>query len=371
MLSKSCAMVIACAVTGCGSTAVSDGPGSPDAATNPDAGTNPLPSPATCPTSLAGAIDWSYGCWVFTPDDAATALEAATRSAGENHDQVQYALGPDPSVDRHQLVLWMSGTGAQPSATIADPTRNFYRAAASLGYHVLAVAYRNSETINGADCHMMDACLFPSRQTVIEGVVQPGAAATLSDMLLTESIDARTVLALEYLSRSDPSGGWEQFLVPDVAPSAPPADHVRWTSVVTSGHSQGAGHAGAIGRLRTVARAAMLSGPCDASASLDGTSVLPASWTQATPDWPTDPSAVYYGLKVHSDYTIDSSTGTVNVTGDSCFAAPLDWAALGMPAAHQNENAEACGVPPTDTMHSHGASMRCPDNEPNWEAMLR
>jgi hypothetical protein len=315
---------------------------------------SPLATLTACPASL---IQTPGSCYAVLP------TAAGASAGGENSGNPSIALSPDPAATaRGQLVLFFNGSGGKPTDDIASPTVNFYDTAASLGYAVLAVSYLSNETIakqctpSGASAPS-DACYFPSRETVIRGVYQPGAASDLAGIVVDEGIAGRTLLTLEYLAANDPGGGWGAFFTRG-APGASPESQIAWEKVVTAGHSQGGGHAAAIGKLFPVARVAQLSSTCDA---LDYTT--PATWTAgATAPWASDP-AQFWGLGTKTVFTNGAPSG-----GDTtCFAHLAVWTNLGMVASHQNDGAIVCSKVTSD----HGASIGCPDNAPAWKAMLQ
>lgn len=237
---------------------------------------------------------------------------------------------------------------------LSDPTRNFYAAAASLGYSVLAISYPSDASI-GSLCKMHDACFFPTRQSIILGVAQSGAAPQFAGITLDEGIADRVVLALQTLRAAAPSDGWNSFLASDDTTLAP-EKRIAWSKVVVAGHSQGGGHAAAIGKLFPVSRVIQLSAPCDEVAG------TPASWTAGSGSWASDPTQ-FYGLAAPTVFTNGVPTG-----GDTtCPYHVANWQNLGMIASHQDDAAALCG----ETGDTHNASSRCVDNYPTWQAMLR
>jgi hypothetical protein len=156
------------------------------------------------------------------------------------------------------------------------------------------------------------------------------------------------LLLLQYLNANDPTHGWGNFLVSGNA-CAPPQDQIDWTKVATAGHSQGGGDAAACGKLFPLARVVQLSSTCDEYGT--GT---PASWLDGDAGtWGSDPHQ-YWGLDAPGDTT--------------CFTVTQTWTALGMVAAHQDDNGAICDGGPADT---HGQSIGCTLNYPNWIRMLQ
>lgn len=71
------------------------------------------------------------------------------------------------------------------------------------------------------------------------------------------SITTRTIKLLQYLSKTYPDQNWEQYLST--------SNTLEWAKIITSGHSQGSGHACYLGKKNLVDRVVMLSGPNDYS----------------------------------------------------------------------------------------------------------
>jgi hypothetical protein len=307
-------------------------------------------SPATatesheCPTKGTGSIQLGDGvtCLTMTP------AETGASASGTNANVAEYALYPGPGTATNgQLLLYMNGTGSTPAASIASPPVNIYNTAVSLGYAVLAVAYRSDQQVLGL-CGTDDACFYPTRQTLILGVFQPGAAAALADpnkgIRLDEGIADRAVLALQWLVQHDPSHPWASFLS---GSSGDPALQIAWSSVVAAGHSQGGGHATAIGNMFDTSRVLQLSAPCE---NVNG---APATWLDVSSrPWATPPGT-YFGLDTTQDTT--------------CFTFALAWQALGMAPPRANSGGATCG----QVSNPHYASILCPANASNWEAMLQ
>lgn len=351
------------ALYACSSSSDSSGDGANDAATNDDASTsdastNDSASDAAndsgaltpCPTSDAGGIDVPGSCFIVTP------AETGADSTGENATVPSYALTPQPAATpRNQLVLFLNASGGAPSHSIADPQTNFFGAATSLGYSVLAISY-SSDKVLGIVCDNDDACFFASRKSIILGVAQPGAAADFASIRLDEGVVDRVVLALNYLAANDPSGGWDSYLVAGTA--SQPETEIAWNKIVTAGHSQGGGHAAAIGRLFPVNRVVQLSSTCD---DVDGGAI---SWTDGTASgWGLDPSQ-FYGL---GSAAVFGSGGTVIAGDKTCPYHATNWNHLGMAADHRADDAGVCG----HVGDQHSESIQCVENAPLWLAMLR
>jgi hypothetical protein len=328
-----------------------------------DAGTG-----GPCPTgNVAGAITTPNAtCLVFPP----TATGASAQ--GENATNVHYALTPASGANG-KLVLFLNGTGAHPSDSIADPTKNFYNAATADGYQVLALSYHSLETV-ADQCSCVDSCYFPSRETLTRGVVQSGAAADLQadgGIRVDEGIAGRAALALRWLVTHDPTHGWSSYLTA-ADPGAAPETQIDWTKIVVAGHSQGGGHAAAVGKLFPVARVVQLSATCDTVAPpadcsrATGTisEASPATWTaRSNGTWQT-PASAYWGLDAKTVFD-----GGTWVSGDgNCFLHAQIWQNEQEPATQIDDDGGVCGA--TTSVQNHNASIDCDENFPVWKAML-
>ena len=76
-----------------------------------------------------------------------------------------------------------------------------------------------------------------------------------------DSLEVRVGRMLEWLSRTEPAGGWSRFH----ARALP-----RWDQITVAGHSHGSSSAALIGKIRRVERVVMLSGPFDNRAGRAG-----------------------------------------------------------------------------------------------------
>lgn len=197
------------------------------------------------------------------------------------------ALGP-PEDRQGRLLVFLPGTTAEPQYYSV-----LIEHAASLGYHAIGLTYKNELAVNGV-CAGLGAtgCHEDVRREILFGT-------DLNDVVqvdVANSLFNRLEALLRHLETLAPDEGWETF--------RDGSGRVRWSFVVVSGHSQGAGHTAFIGRLHRVARAVLFSG------------TEPAPWTQAG-DFAT-PAADYFGF-VHlleASYTpIQSSWDNIGVPG--------------------------------------------------------
>lgn len=149
--------------------------------------------------------------------------------------------------DTGQLVVFLPGTGGKGNGSAP-----FNLTAASLGFHVLCLAYPDDismSTFNNSDDQ---GAFAKARTNVITGKVQFG------NLNINEfnSIEHRLVMALRYLARSYPNENWAQFL--------DRSNDVDWEKLILTGQSQGGGHACFIAmKMHRVARVLMFGAPKD------------------------------------------------------------------------------------------------------------
>jgi hypothetical protein len=212
-----------------------------------------------------------------------------------------FAVNPSPAVTaKGRLFVMLPGTGAVPRFY-----RQIVRVGAARGYHAIGLTYPNDTAIGDlcgttapADCSAL------ARREVITGTDTSGVVSVDSN----NAINGRLIVLLTYLNSTYPAEGWGQYLIGG-APD--------WSRITVAGHSQGAGHAAFIGKISSVNRVVVFSGPADVSASGVAPWLGQAGLT---------PASRYYGF---------THTGDTLVPIALALAA---WSALGMNA----------NTPPTD-----------------------
>jgi len=319
-------------------------PGPGNGGGGPDGG---APSIGSCPTSGAGAVAGAGACLTLTP-----ALTGAS-PAGQNALRPSYALEPS-GAPSGALVLLLNGSGGTPAGMVSDPSLNLFEAAAEGGRHVLALAYRSDLSVAGQLCGLEPECFGATRNTLVMGVFTSAASASLEDMREDEGIVWRLEAALRTLAAERPGRGWEAFLRNPAASRA--ADRVAWDRIITSGHSQGGGHAAYLAKLFPVMRVVQFSSTCDAPAG------TPAPWTAAASGWSTSPADSFWGFSAPTQFSSGVPTG-----GDlNCPYHLVVWQAMGMPASRQQDDAARCAG-----IGAHGASILCTANFARWVELFR
>ncbi len=155
------------------------------------------------------------------------------------------ALYDPQAIPRHQLFLFIVGTGAK-----AAGSRLIDTAFARWGYHAVSIDYEDN-VVAVACAHSTDPTAFGRyRDAIVTGAQVCGKIKVTS----ANSILNRFEKLLVYLVKHDPDGGWSRFLK---------GGQPDWRRIIVAGHSQGAGHAAYIGKLFRVDRVLMFSGPQD------------------------------------------------------------------------------------------------------------
>lgn len=221
-----------------------------------------------------------------------------------------FAVNPSPSVAPAQrLFVMLPGTGATPRVY-----REIVRVGAQRGHHALGLTYPNNQTV-GAQClgQPDPDCTGKARREVITGEdTSPVVAIDPAN-----SIDGRLRALLAHLAASFPDEGWGQFLA---------GGQIDWSRVTVAGHSQGAGHAGYMAKMRALHRVVVISGPGD----VGQTPGVPAPWL-SLPN--VTPAARQYGF-TH--------------TGDTLVPLALalrNWELMGLGASGAPANVDGAGPP--------------------------
>lgn len=148
----------------------------------------------------------------------------------------------------NKLVFYIGGTNSSPKRTTY-----FLNLAANLGYHVISVTYPNTTSIQTACGGSNDVnCYKNFRQEACYGT--PLNSSISIDTL--NSLHTRAYKLLQYLNATYPTQNWGQFIS---------GNTLSWSKLVTSGHSQGAGHALYFASINSIDRCIMFSGANDFS----------------------------------------------------------------------------------------------------------
>jgi hypothetical protein len=145
----------------------------------------------------------------------------------------------------HKLLLMLVGTDAAASHNVP-----FFNFAASLGYHVISLDYKNTVITTVCSNSEDSACFTGFRQEIIFG----DPVSPLVEVDSINSIYHRFHTLLIYLSKKYPKQGWQQYIS---------TNGIQWPKIIVAGHSQGAGHAAYLGKKFPVNRVLIFAGPQD------------------------------------------------------------------------------------------------------------
>lgn len=148
----------------------------------------------------------------------------------------------------NKLLFYIGGTNSSPKRTTY-----FLDLAANLGYHAISLTYPNTTSIQSACGSSSDTdCYKNFRQEACYGTPLNGSI----NIDTLNSLNTRAIKLIQYLDIQYPSHNWGQFLN---------GNSLDWNKIVTSGHSQGAGHALYFAKTNNIDRCVMFSGANDYS----------------------------------------------------------------------------------------------------------
>jgi hypothetical protein len=149
---------------------------------------------------------------------------------------------------RTPLFVFLPGTGGAPAGY-----QDVLKTAANLGFRTIGLMYDNPVTINSLCGDATDANAYAeARLAVINGgtnTFSSNITTTSISIATADSITNRLMKLLLYLAANNPSQNWTQYLSASAG--------LNWPQIIIAGHSQGAGHAGIIGKTQPVARSLM------------------------------------------------------------------------------------------------------------------
>ncbi len=220
---------------------------------------------------------------------------AITTNLNNHYVSINNAVSP-----KNQLFVFLPGTGA-----VAFNYTEINNTAADLGFHSINLTYPNDDAINslcGGNSTDL-TCYGNARLEVLDGINR----SNLVNVNRANSIENRLIKLLIYLRNQRPTENWNQFLINDST--------LDWSKIVISGHSQGGGHAGIIGRYHSVTRVVMF-------AAMDFNAVVnaPADWIalpNSTPDASTPDK--FWGFGHQRDELVNFNTLSTRI-----------WTAYGM-----------------------------------------
>lgn len=230
---------------------------------------------------------------------------------------------------KNQLFLFFSGTGGTPFLQ-----QQLNNTAADLGFHVIGLSYPNDEAVNRDLCGSTTDldCYANVRLEIKDGIDR----TPIVNVNRANSIENRLIKLLVYLRTQFPNDGWGQYLESDAT--------IKWTAIVVSGHSQGGGHAGIVGRYHPVARVVMF-----AAMDYNGRAQSPANWIGVPSSTPNaTPPERFYGFSHQRDDAVNFNTLATRI-----------WPAYGMTAFGAVENVDFA-APPYNNTHSLTSNLDTP-----------
>lgn len=229
---------------------------------------------------------------------------------------------------KNRLFVFFPGTNG-----VAFNYLEINNTAADLGFHAINLTYPNDEAV-GDLCGGLNTDLDCYAKVRLE--IKDGTDRTnLVSVNRPNSIENRLIKLLIYLRSQAPNDNWGQFLINDT--------NLDWSKIVVSGHSQGGGHAGIIGRFHAVARVVMF-----AAMDFNGRTNSPANWI-GTPN--TTPNASspdkFWGFSHQRDEMVNYNILSTRI-----------WTAYGMPQFGTVVNVDGTN-PPYNNTHSVTSNIEC------------
>lgn len=242
-----------------------------------------------------------------------------------NNHYVSINRGVSP---KGQLVVFFPGTGG-----VGANQKEFNHTAADLGFHAINLTYPNDEPVNGL-CGGTNTdldCYGNVRLEIKDGTNR----SSLVNVNRANSIENRLIKLLIYLHNQAPNDNWSQFLINN--------SEINWSKLIVSGHSQGGGHAGIIGRYHSVVRVVMFS-----AMDFSGIRNSPATWIALPETTPNASTAdKFWGFSHQRDESVNFTLLSTRV-----------WPAYGMPTFGEIQNVDN-GNPPYDNTHSLTTNIEC------------
>jgi len=229
---------------------------------------------------------------------------------------------------KNQLFLFFPGTGG-----VALNSQQINNTAADLGFHAVNLAYPTDDAVNtlcgGANTDL--DCYGNVRLEIKDGVDR----SNLVSVNRANSIENRLIKLLIYLRNTAPNQDWGQFLLDD--------NSINWSKIVTSGHSQGGGHAAIIGRYHSVVRVVMFAA-MDYNAATNSV----ANWIRLPNSTPnaTAPDK-FFGFSHQRDEMVNFTLLSTRV-----------WTAYGMNNFGAVVNVDQA-IPPYNNTHSLTSNAEC------------
>lgn len=229
-------------------------------------------------------------------------------------------------VSKNQLVVFFPGTGA-----VAAHYLEINNTAADLGFHSINLTYPNDEPVNGLCGGLNLDCYADVRLEIKDGTDRTPRVTVNRP----NSIENRLIKLLMHLRSQLPDDNWGQFLMIDGT--------IDWSKIIAAGHSQGAGHAGIIGRFHSVARVIMYAGM-----DFNVLANSPANWIGQPSTTPNASTAdKFWAFSHQRDEMVNFNILSTRI-----------WPAYGMPPFGAIVNVDAAS-PPYNATHSLTSDLEC------------
>jgi len=268
---------------------------------------------------------------------------------------------------RPQLFVFLPGTGGTPSGY-----QDVLKTAANLGFPAVGLMYDDPDTMNSLCGHATNANAYQeARLAVINGGTNSfndGGTITSISISTANSITNRLVKLLLYLATNNPSLNWTQYLSASAG--------LNWPQIIIAGHSQGAGHAGLIGKTQPVARSLMFADTdwWTPNGQLPG---QPANWITSPG---VTPPEYFFGFVHTNDPLIPYPEELATWTGYGLtqFGGPVLVESNSVP--YNGSHEFTTGLTPQDGTNYHGATVvdsatplepdGTPVYQPVWQFMM-
>ncbi len=246
-----------------------------------------------------------------------------TTNLNNHYVSINRSLAP-----KNQLFVFFPGTGG-----VAFNYLEVNNTAADLGFHAVNLTYPNDDAVNslcGAPNTNLD-CYANVRLETKDGTDR----TPLVNVSRPNSIENRLIKLLIYLRNQAPNDNWGQFLIDDST--------LDWSKIIVSGHSQGGGHAGIIGRYHAVVRVVMF-----AAMDFNGLANSPANWIALPASTPNASMPDrFWGFSHTRDEQVNFTLLSTRI-----------WTVYGMPGYGAIVNVDS-SAPPFNNTHSLTSNLEC------------
>ena len=227
----------------------------------------------------------------------------------------------DPTIKSNKLLLWLTGT----NGTTRNVPEAFFKTALEKGYRIISLSFISIPAVaaicRGDNLQTNVNCAADFRRKRIYG---DNDFSLIPDQP-QDAIVPRLVKLLQYLSKYDAAGNWQQYMEKK-------SDKPNWKMIAIAGQSQGGGMAEFIAQYENIARVISFSGGWDFSNS---TEKKIAGWYFNNNVTPMEKWYATYNIKEQAATSIKEICQALKIPTSHVFA--LDKP-LGDPEASGNAN---------------------------------